>query len=112
MTVAQTFGALLAHERKKIAEATISHVLTAIERGAWPDGLYERNHIQMGLGHLRRGYYQHAWAEGLLAAARMNQDPELVIPKKWNSTTATIENLRKDFAAIQAEPPGEWVALP
>ena len=64
-------SALPAHRRKKIAEVAISHVLASIGSGARPDGLYERHHLELAIRYLRRGYYQHAWTEGLLAEARM-----------------------------------------
>jgi hypothetical protein len=105
-------GALPAHRRKKIAEAAIGYVLTSIESGARPDGLYERHHVELAIDNLRRGYYQHAWTEGLLAEARMNHRTVGPIMPEWNPTPASIEALRKDFAEVQAEPVREWVALP
>ena len=105
-------AALPAHRRKKIAEVAISHVLASIGSGARPDGLYERHHIELAIGHLRRGYYQQAWAEGLLAEARMDGRTFASDVPEWDFTPATIERLLKDFLAVQAEPASTWVALP
>jgi hypothetical protein len=105
-------GALPAHRRKIIAEVAISHVLASIGSGARPDGLYERHHIELAIGHLRRGYYQQAWAEGLLAEARMDGRTFASDVSEWTFTPATIENLLKDFLEVQAEPASAWVVLP
>jgi hypothetical protein len=105
-------AALPAHRRKKIAEVAISHVLASIGSGARPDGLYERHHIELAIGHLRRGYYQQAWAEGLLAEARMDGRSLASDLPELDFTPATIESLLKDFLEIQAEPASAWVALP
>jgi hypothetical protein len=106
-------GALSAHRRKKIAEIAIGHVLTSIESGTRPDGLYERHHLELAIRYLRRGYYQHAWTEGLLAEARMahRTTGSFVLPE-GNPRPATIGDLRKDLAKIQAEPASKWVTLP
>ncbi|WIM11659.1 hypothetical protein [Enhydrobacter sp.] len=104
-------GALPAHRRKKIAEVAIDHVLTLIKSGARPDGLYERYHIELAIDHLRRGHYQHAWTEGLLAEARMDRRTIGPAMPEGSLTPASIEALRRDFAEVQAEPASEWVAL-